>query len=93
MTSVLKKMLGHYNLIAKIDEQMQIAINKDYTPMQCKWVTDEQGKQTKVEWALIVNILLKINKTCIKLTLLKIAAVSIIIQDFYKVALLSGNKK
>ena len=36
-------------LIAKIDEQIQLATNKDYTPTQHKWVTDEQGKQTKVE--------------------------------------------
>jgi len=28
---------------------MQLATNKDYTPTQHKWVTDEQGKQTKVE--------------------------------------------
>ena len=38
-------------LIAKIDEQIQLAANKDYTPTQHKWVTDEQGKQTKVEVA------------------------------------------
>lgn len=25
-------------LIAKIDEQIQLAANKDYTPMQHKWV-------------------------------------------------------
>ena len=36
-------------LMAKIDEQIQLATNKDYTPTQHKWVTDEQGKQTKVE--------------------------------------------
>ena len=39
------------NLMAKIDEQIQLATNKDYTPTQHKWVTDEQGKQTKVEVA------------------------------------------
>ena len=38
-------------LIAKIDEQIQLATNKDYTPTQHKWVTNEQGKQTKVEAA------------------------------------------
>ena len=38
-------------LIAKIDEQIQLATNKDYTHTQQKWVTDEQGKQTKVEVA------------------------------------------
>ena len=38
-------------LMAKIDEQIQLATNKDYTPTQHKWVTDEQGKQTKVEVA------------------------------------------
>ena len=38
-------------LMAKIDEQIQLAINKDYTPTQHKWVTDDEGKQTKVEVA------------------------------------------
>jgi len=38
-------------LIAKIDEQIQLAANKDYTPTQHKWVTDDEGKQTKVEVA------------------------------------------
>ena len=38
-------------LMAKIDEQIQRASDKDYTPTQHKWVTDEQGKQTKVEVA------------------------------------------
>ncbi|MDB9957980.1 hypothetical protein OAD42_02725 [Oceanospirillaceae bacterium] len=36
-------------LMAKIDEQIQLATNKDYTPTQHKWVAGEQGKQTKVE--------------------------------------------
>tara|TARA_B110000908_G_scaffold163636_1_gene210443 strand:- start:1 stop:459 length:459 start_codon:yes stop_codon:yes gene_type:complete len=36
-------------LIAKIDEQIQLATNKDYTPTQHKWVTDEHGNQRKVE--------------------------------------------
>ena len=38
-------------LIAKIDEQIQLAENKDYTPTQHKWVTDEHGNQRKVEVA------------------------------------------
>ena len=38
-------------LIAKIDEQILLASNKDYTPTQHKWVTDDEGKQTKVEVA------------------------------------------
>ena len=38
-------------LIAKIDEQIQLAVNKDYTPTQHKWVTDEHGTQRKVEVA------------------------------------------
>ena len=38
-------------LMAKIDEQIQLATNKDYTPTQHKWVTDNEGKQTKVEVA------------------------------------------
>jgi hypothetical protein len=32
-----------------IDVQIQLATNKDYTPKQNKWVTDDEGKQTKVE--------------------------------------------
>lgn len=38
-------------LIAKIDEQIQLATNEDYTPTQHKWVTDEHGNQRKVEVA------------------------------------------
>ena len=38
-------------LIAKINEQIQLAVNKDYTPTQHKWVTDEHGTQRKVEVA------------------------------------------
>jgi hypothetical protein len=38
-------------LIAKIDEQIQFAANKGYTPTQHKWVTDEHGNQRKVEVA------------------------------------------
>ena len=30
-------------LMAKIDEKIQLAINKDYTPTQHKWVTDVEG--------------------------------------------------
>jgi len=41
----------HRKLMAKIDEQIQLATNKDYTPTQYKWVTDDEGKQTKVEVA------------------------------------------
>ena len=36
-------------LMAKIDEQIQLVTNKDYTPTHHKWVTDDQGKQTKIE--------------------------------------------
>ena len=38
-------------LIAKIDEQIQLAANKDYTPTQHKWVSDEHGSQREVEVA------------------------------------------
>ena len=38
-------------LIAKIEEQIQLAVNKEYTPTQHKWVTDEHGNQRKVEVA------------------------------------------
>ena len=37
--------------MAKIDEQISLATNKNHTPTQHKWVTDEQGRQTKVEVA------------------------------------------
>ena len=37
----------HRKLIAKIDEQIQLAANKDYTPRQQKWVTEEHGNQRK----------------------------------------------
>ena len=36
-------------LMEKIDEQIQLATNKDQTPTQHKWITDDEGKQTKVE--------------------------------------------
>ena len=32
-----------HKLIAKIDEQLQLATNKNDTPTQHKWVTDEHG--------------------------------------------------
>ena len=38
-------------MIAKIDEQIQLAADKDYTPTQHKWITDEHGNQRKVEVA------------------------------------------
>ena len=38
-------------LMAKIDEKIQLATNKDCTPTEHKRVTDELGKQTKVEVA------------------------------------------
>ena len=43
--------VGRRKLMAKIDVQIQLATNKDYTPTQHKWVTDDEGKQTKVEVA------------------------------------------
>ena len=38
-------------LIAKIDEQIQLAANKDYTPTQHKRVSDEHGNQRKAKVA------------------------------------------
>ena len=38
-------------LIAKIDEQLQLASDKDYTPTQHKWITDADGNQKKAEVA------------------------------------------
>ena len=36
-------------LVAKIDEQIQLESDKDYTPTQHKWITDADGNQKKVE--------------------------------------------
>ena len=36
-------------LIAKIDEQILLATDKQYTPTQHKWITDADGNQRKVE--------------------------------------------
>ena len=36
-------------LIAKLDEQILFAADKDYTPTRHKWVTDGEGNQKKVE--------------------------------------------
>ena len=41
----------HRKLMAKIDVQIQLATNKDYTPTQHKWITDADGNQRKVEVA------------------------------------------
>ena len=38
-------------LMAKIDQQIQLAANKGYTPTRHKWVVDDEDKQTKVEVA------------------------------------------
>ena len=38
-------------LMARIDEQIQLATNKDYMPTQHKWITDDEGKRVKVEVA------------------------------------------
>ena len=38
-------------LIAKLEEQIRLAADKDYTPTQHKWVTDEEGNEKKVEVA------------------------------------------
>ena len=38
-------------LLSKIDEQIQIASNPNYTPTQHKWATDAEGNQRKVEVA------------------------------------------
>lgn len=49
-------------LIAKIDEQIQLEANKDYTSTQHKWVTDVDGKQRKVEVTILVNFVEKFRK-------------------------------
>jgi uncharacterized protein with ParB-like and HNH nuclease domain len=38
-------------LIAKIDEQILLASNKDYAATKQKWITDVEGNQKKVEVA------------------------------------------
>jgi hypothetical protein len=55
------------NIIAKIDEKIQLASNKDYPATKQKWITDDEGNQKKVEvakrvkrwWAASVDV--KIN--------------------------------
>ena len=42
-------------LIAKIDEQILLATDKGYTPIQHKWITDADGNQRKVEVAKRVS--------------------------------------
>ena len=44
------------NSMVKIDEQIQLATNKDYTPTQHKWVTDEQGKQKKLKLPSVLSV-------------------------------------
>jgi len=46
-------------LIAKIDEQIQLSANKDYTLTQHKWVTDEHGNQRKAE---VADVLAKVRE-------------------------------
>ena len=36
-------------LIAKIDEQIQLSTNTDFTPTPHKWVTDADGNQKRIE--------------------------------------------
>ncbi len=36
-------------LIEKIDEQIKLATDKDYTPKHLKWITDAEGNQKRVE--------------------------------------------
>ena len=38
-------------LIAKLDEQIQLATNVDFAPTKHKWITDDDGNQKKVEVA------------------------------------------
>ena len=38
-------------LIAKLDEQIQLATHVDFTPTKHKWITDDDGNQKKVEVA------------------------------------------
>ena len=38
-------------LMAKIDEQIQLASNKDYVATKQKWITDAEGIQKKVDVA------------------------------------------
>ena len=43
--------MNYFFATTMIDEQIQLAANKGYTPTQNKWVTDEHGNQRKVEVA------------------------------------------
>ena len=42
-------------LVAKIDERIQLASDKDYTPTQHKWIADAEGNPKKVEVAKCVK--------------------------------------
>ena len=48
-------------LIAKIDEQIQLAANKDYTPTQHKWITDADGNQKKVWRSILASVCVTLN--------------------------------
>ena len=43
-------------LMAKIDEQIQLATNKDYTPTQHKWVTDDEGNKPKLKLPSVLSV-------------------------------------
>lgn len=38
-------------LVTKIDEQIALATDSEFSPTKTKWVTDEDGAQKKVEYA------------------------------------------
>lgn len=38
-------------LVSKIDEQIALATDSEFSPTKTKWVTDEDGAQKKVEYA------------------------------------------
>ena len=38
-------------LLAKLDEQIELATNPQFTPTKHKWVTDSEGNQKKIEVA------------------------------------------
>ena len=43
-------------LVAKINEQIQFATDKDYTPTQHKWITDADGKLSNIVKSTSSNI-------------------------------------
>ena len=47
--------LRRRKLIAKIDGQIPLAANSDYTPTKHKWITDSEGNQKKLKLPSVLS--------------------------------------